>query len=194
MPAVAETAREADRTGKARMAKPTQRPARQAKRRAGPLKVAYGGEPGFPISLAMRAGDFVFTSAQGDHGFDPAAVVYDAKGLVVSDGNTLPPRSMAEETRSTLRNIEASLAEAGCTLADVVDTSVWLRDPRDFAAMNQAYAEFFKRDCPTRSIFRIDFMFDCRIEIKVTAYKPLKAARRRPPAEKKAAARTRRRR
>ena len=31
---------------------------------------------------------------------------------------------MAEETRSTLRNIEASLAEAGCTLADVVDTSV----------------------------------------------------------------------
>ena len=101
---------------------------------------------------------------------------------------------MAEETRSTLRNIEASLAEAGCTLADVVDTSVWLRDPRDFAAMNQAYAEFFKRDCPTRSIFRIDFMFDCRIEIKVTAYKPLKAARRRPPAAKKAAARTRRRR
>jgi enamine deaminase RidA (YjgF/YER057c/UK114 family) len=118
-------------------------------------------------------------SAQGDHGFDPAAVVYDEKGLVVSDGNKLPPRSMADETRSTLRNLEASLAEAGCTLEDVVDTSVWLRDPRDFAAMNEAYAEFFKRDCPTRSIFRIDFMFDCRIEIKVTAYKPLKAAKRK---------------
>ena len=55
----------------------------------------------------------------------------------------------------------------------MVDTSVWLRDPRDFAEMNKTYAEFFKRDCPTRSIFRIDFMFDCRIEIKVTAYRPL---------------------
>lgn len=174
------------------MAKPTKRPARQAKPPAAPLKVAYGSEPGFPISLAMRAGDFVFTSAQGDHGFDPAAVVYDEKGLVVSDGNTLPPRSMAEETRNTLRNIEASLAEAGCTLEDVVDASVWLRDPRDFAAMNQAYAEFFKRDCPTRSIFRIDFMFDCRIEIKVTAYKPLKAARRKAAKAKQATARTRR--
>jgi enamine deaminase RidA (YjgF/YER057c/UK114 family) len=172
--------------------KPTKLLGREAKPRAAPLKVAYGSEPGFPISLAMRAGDFVFTSAQGDHGFDPAAVAYDEKGLVVSDGNMLPPRSMAEETRSTLRNVEASLAEAGCTLEDVVDTSVWLRDPRDFAAMNQAYAEFFKRDCPTRSIFRIDFMFDCRIEIKVTAYKPLKAARRKAAKGKQAAARTRR--
>lgn len=174
------------------MAKPMKRPARRAQRRGAPLRIAYGSEPGFPISLAMRAGDFVFTSAQGDHGFDPAAVIYDKKGLVVSDGNTLPPRSMAEETRSTLRNLEASLAEAGCTLEDVVDTSVWLRDPRDFAAMNQVYAEFFKRDCPTRSIFRIDFMFDCRIEIKVTAYKPLKAARRKTVTARKAATRARR--
>lgn len=146
--------------------------ARTAKR---PLVQGYGSEPGFPISLAMRAGDFVFTSAQGDHGFDPADVVYDKKGLVVSDGNTLPPRSMADETRATLRNLEASLKEAGCTLADVVDTSVWLRDPRDFHEMNRAYAEFFTQNQPTRSIFRIDFMFDCRIEIKVTAYKPIAA-------------------
>ena len=169
------------------MAKAAKRPARRTKapaRRPKPAaaaaqKVAYGSEPGFPISMAMRAGDFVFTSAQGDHGFNPADVVYDEKGLVVSDGNTLPPRSMAEETRATLLNLQASLAEAGCGLEDVVDTSVWLRDPRDFHEMNKTYAEFFKRDCPTRSIFRIDFMFDCRIEIKVTAYKPLAAAKRK---------------
>jgi 2-iminobutanoate/2-iminopropanoate deaminase len=151
------------------------KPVRQKKRAAArpPLIQGYGSEPGFPISLAMRAGDFVFTSAQGDHGFNPADVVYDKNGLVLSDGNTLPPRSMADETRATLRNLEASLKEAGCSLADVVDTSVWLRDPRDFAEMNRAYGEFFTTNQPTRSIFRIDFMFDCRIEIKVTAYKPL---------------------
>lgn len=138
-----------------------------------PLKQGYGSEPGFPISLAVRAGDFVFTSAQGDHEFDPANVVYDKRGLVVGDGNTLPPRSVGDETRSALRNLEKALKQAGCTLDDVVDTSVWLRDPRDFHAMNKAYGEFFKRNQPTRSIFRIDFMFDCRVEIKVTAYKPL---------------------
>ncbi|WP_119274413.1 RidA family protein [Taklimakanibacter deserti] len=150
-----------------------------ALRKTQPLVQGYGSEPGFPISLAMRAGDFVFTSAQGDHGFNPADVVYDKNGLVVSDGNSLPPRSMADETRATLRNIEASLKEAGCTLADVVDASVWLRDPRDFAEMNRAYGEFFTKNQPTRSIFRIDFMFDCRVEIKVTAYKPLTARKRR---------------
>jgi enamine deaminase RidA (YjgF/YER057c/UK114 family) len=147
---------------------------------AAPRKIGYGAEPGFPISMAMRAGDFVFTSAQGDHGFNPADVVYDKHGLVVSDGNTLPPRSVADETRATLRNLEASLKEAGCTLDDVVDASVWLRDPRDFAEMNRAYAEFFTRNQPTRSIFRIDFMFDCRIEIKVTAFKPIADDRRKP--------------
>jgi 2-iminobutanoate/2-iminopropanoate deaminase len=138
-----------------------------------PLKQGYGSEPGFPISLAMRAGDFVFTSAQGDHEFDPANVVYDERGLVISDGNSLPPRSVADETRSALRNLETALKQAGCTLDDVVDASVWLRDPRDFHEMNKAYGEFFKRNQPTRSIFRIDFMFDCRVEIKVTAFKPL---------------------
>lgn len=159
----------------AKTAKKTKSPMRRKKRTTGkrPLIQGYGSEPGFPISLAMRAGDFVFTSAQGDHGFDPADVVYDKKGLVISDGNTLPPRSMADETRATLRNLEASLKEAGCTLADVVDTSVWLRDPRDFAEMNRAYGEFFTTNQPTRSIFRIGFMFDCRVEIKVTAYKPV---------------------
>ncbi|MEZ5832401.1 MAG: RidA family protein [Dongiaceae bacterium] len=138
-----------------------------------PIRQGYGSEPGFPISLAMRAGDFVFTSAQGDHEFDPADVRYDEKGLVVSDGNTLPPRTVADETRSALRNLEKALKQAGCTLEDVVDASVWLRDPRDFHEMNRAYGEFFKKNQPTRSIFRIDFMFDCRVEIKVTAYKPL---------------------
>ena len=168
------------------MAQATRKLAKRARPRASkrtsaalprPLKQGYGSEPGFPISLAMRAGDFVFTSAQGDHEFDPADVVYDERGLVVSDGNTLPPRSVADETRSALRSLEKALKLAGCTLEDVVDASVWLRDPRDFHEMNKAYGEFFKRNQPTRSIFRIDFMFDCRVEIKVTAYKPLAGAR-----------------
>jgi len=150
--------------------KMTKRPAAKADTA---LRQGFGSEPGFPISLAMRAGGFVFASAQGDHEFDPANVIYDEKGLVVSDGSNMPPRSVAEETRASLRSIEKSLKEAGCTLEDVVDTSVWLRDPRDFPEVNVAYAEFFKRNYPTRSVFRVDFMFDCRVEIKVIAYKPL---------------------
>src|SRR3954465_5417316 len=122
-------------------AKKQKKPAKKKTARQ-PLVQGYGSEPGFPISLAMRAGDYVFTSAQGDHEFDPAMVKYDARGLVVSDGNTLPPRTVADETRSALRSLDQALRLAACTLEDVVDASVWLRDPRDFHAMNKAYGEF----------------------------------------------------
>jgi enamine deaminase RidA (YjgF/YER057c/UK114 family) len=164
-------ARTVKKTVKRTKPKAARRKSAAAKR---PLIQGYGSEPGFPISLAMRAGDYVFTSAQGDHEFDPKDVLYDEKGLVVSDGNKLPPRSVADETRGALRSLEKALKLAGCALEDVVDASVWLRDPRDFHQMNQAYGEFFKKNQPTRSIFRIDFMFDCRVEIKLTAYKPLR--------------------
>ena len=161
-------------------AKPKRKSVRSTRpKAASPLCQGYGSEPGFPISLAMRAGDFVFASAQGDHEFDPNNVVYDKKGLVIDDGAKVPPRSVAEETRTSLRSIEKALKEAGCTLDDVVDSSLWLRDPRDFPEVNKAYAEFFKRSCPTRSVFRVDFMFDCRVEIKVTAYKPIPRRRYR---------------
>ena len=163
-------------------------PKRRATETDAAIRQGFGSEPGFPISLAVRAGDFVFASAQGDHEFDPANVVYNEMGLVISDGSSMPPRSVADETRATLRSIEKSLSEAGCTLEDVVDTSVWLRDPRDFPEVNKAYAEFFNRNCPTRSVFRVDFMFDCRVEIKVIAYKPPATppatSRRRKPAGK----------
>ena len=180
------------------MAKAAKRPARRPKapaRRSRPAtaaaqKVAYGSEPGFPISMAMRAGDFVFTSAQADHGFNPPDVVYDERGLVISDGNTLPPQQPAEETGAPC-STSGEPGGAGCGLeGDVVASSAWLESAR-FAEMNKTYAEFFKRDCPTRSIFRIDFMFDCRIEIKVTAFKPLAAAKRQAAKAKAADGRVR---
>src|SRR5262249_3403676 len=104
---------------------------------------------------------------------DPAQVTYDERGLVISDGNTLPPRGAADEPRGALGNLEKGLMQAGGTLEDVVEASAWRRDPRDSPKMNKAKAEFCTRNQPTRSIFRIDFMFDCRVEIKLIAYKPL---------------------
>jgi enamine deaminase RidA (YjgF/YER057c/UK114 family) len=54
----------------------------------------------------------------------------------------------------------------------VIDMTVWLRDPRDFATFNRIYAESFTANKPTRTVLRTDFMFDCRIEMKAIAYKP----------------------
>ena len=136
-------------------------------------RVHYGAAPGgFPISRAVRAGDFVITSAFGDHAFRPEDVVYDQGGIVIADGSDVRQRSFAEEVRGTIRTVEEALGLAGCALADVVDVQVWLRDPRDFAEFNRIYAEYFQANQPVRSVFRADFMFDCRIEIKAIAYRP----------------------
>lgn len=63
--------------------------------------------------------------------------------------------SIAEQTTQALRNIEAILAEAGCTMRDVVKTTVLLRDIGDFGEMNAAYVKFFTEDPPARAYFQV---------------------------------------
>lgn len=132
----------------------------------------FGSAPPFPISLAVRAGDFVITTTLGAHRFKPEDVTYDKNGIVVDDGSGHGNDSIDDQTRGTMRNIDLALRSAGCCLEDVVDMVVWLRDPRDFAAFNRVYGEYFAANKPTRTVLRADFMFNCRIEMKATAFKP----------------------
>lgn len=125
-----------------------------------------------PISLTRRAGDFVFVSGLGDHFFTPGEVTFDAEGCVLDDGSGLGPRSIEQQTRGVLSRLEAALAEEGCSLADVVELTVWLSDPRDFVGFNETYKDFFREPHPTRAVVRADFMFDAKIEVKAVAYKP----------------------
>ena len=50
------------------------------------IKKAYPAHPEVPISKAVRAGDFVFTSAYGPWTFDPRKVVFDPDGRMIDDG------------------------------------------------------------------------------------------------------------
>jgi enamine deaminase RidA (YjgF/YER057c/UK114 family) len=134
--------------------------------------VFLGSAPPFPISRAVRAGDFVITCAMGDRVFAPEEALYDDHGRVVSTGARLQQVTFAEEVHGTFKTLQEALALAGCTLADVVDCQVWLRDARDFHEFNRIYADYFEGNRPVRSVFRTDFMFDFRVEMKVMAYKP----------------------
>ncbi len=139
-------------------------------------RVGFQGEAPVPISLAVRAGDFVLVSGLGDHFFRPEDVVFDAEGNVLDDGSGMGDAPIADQTRTTITRIESILREAGCSLDDVVDVIVWLKDPRDFVGFNEVYRSFFTRSQPARAVLRNEFMFKTKIEIKVTAYKPLPAA------------------
>ena len=84
-------------------------------------------------------------------------------------------RGSASPTRCTgrFRAIAEALALAGCSLADVIDTQLWLKDPRDFPELNRIYAGYFTDTRPVRSVFQNAFMMEFRIEMKVVAYRPL---------------------
>jgi enamine deaminase RidA (YjgF/YER057c/UK114 family) len=125
-----------------------------------------------PISLTRRAGDFVFVSGLGDHYFTPEDVTFNADGSVLNDGSGLGPRGIEQQTRSVFERIAAALGQENCDLADIVEMTVWLKDPRDFISFNDTYKEFFSPPLPTRAIVRADFMFDALVEVKATAYKP----------------------
>lgn len=59
------------------------------------------------------------------------------------------------QTRQSLKNVQAILAAADMTMADVVSATVYLAHLEDFQAMNDVYAEFFATDCPSRAAFEV---------------------------------------
>jgi len=119
----------------------------------GPLVI--GGRK-LSLSRAIRAGDFVFLTGQ----------------VPFKDGQVMTTGTVEEQTRAVLDDITATLAEAGCTRADVVKAMVWLRERADFPGFNAVYGEYFPEAPPTRSAVVSDLLVDVRVEVEVVAYKP----------------------
>ena len=89
-----------------------------------------------PYSQAVCAGGFVFSA--GQIGLDPAS------GEIVGGG-------VVAEALQAITNLEAVLAAAGCSLGDVVKTTLFLADMRDFTAVNGVYDSRFSAPYPARS-------------------------------------------
>jgi len=108
-----------------------------------------------PRSLATKAGGFVFVSGQ---------VARDENGDLIVGG-------IEAQTRQTMMNVAHALALAGCTLEDVVKTTVWLDDARDFDDFNRVYSEFFPGNKPARSTTQVKNVVGTKVEIEVIAYR-----------------------
>lgn len=108
------------------------------------MKQAFGTSH-VPLSPAVRAGDMIYVSGQVPLGTD---------GKIIEG------------------NIESALALAGATLKDVVKTTIWLEDARDFGRMNAVYATYFPKEPPARTTVESRLMIDIKIEIEAIAYLP----------------------
>jgi 2-iminobutanoate/2-iminopropanoate deaminase len=80
-----------------------------------------------PYSQAVRTGNLIFTA--GQVGVDPKT-------------RQAVPGGITEQTRRALENLKAILEEAGTDLAKAIKATVYLKDLKDFAAMNAVYETY----------------------------------------------------
>ncbi len=108
-----------------------------------------------PYSQAVSTGGWLYTS--GQIGLDPAT-------------GELVPGGFEPEARRVLANLEAVLASAGCTFADVARSTVYLVDMADFTVLNRLYAEAMGDHRPARSTVQVAALpKGARLEIDLVA-------------------------
>lgn len=74
------------------------------------------------------------------------------------------------QTKQSLENIISILKEAGLDMSSVMKTTVLLKDIKDFAAMNEVYAEYFAKPFPARAAFQVAALpKDALVEIEAVA-------------------------
>jgi len=93
-----------------------------------------------PYSQAVIANGLLFTAGQ---------VALDPVSMQVVEGD------IVAQTEQVLRNLDAVLASAGASWSDVVKTTVFLTDMRDFARMNEVYARAMGDARPARSTVQV---------------------------------------
>ena len=93
-----------------------------------------------PYSQAVEDGGFVFTSSVLP--IDPVT------GEIYSG-------DIQVQTELILHNMENILKEAGCTLKNVVKTTVFMTDLTKFAELNATYETFFKENPPARTTVQV---------------------------------------
>ncbi|MDU8925085.1 RidA family protein [Pasteurellaceae bacterium LIM206] len=83
-----------------------------------------------PYVQAVDLGNLVFTSGQ----------------IPVNPSTGEVPAEITAQARQSLENIKAIIEQAGLVVADVVKTTVFVKDLNDFAAVNAEYERFFKEN------------------------------------------------
>ncbi|MFC1705715.1 RidA family protein [Planctomycetota bacterium] len=107
-----------------------------------------------PYSQAVCAGDVVYCSGQ----------------IALTRDGQLVEGSIGEQTRQALTNLGAVLEAAGASLSSVVKTTVYLKDLKEFGAMNEVYGSFFGDSPPARATVEVSRLpKDVAVEIDCIA-------------------------
>ena len=109
-----------------------------------------------PYSQAIEVNNMVFTS--GVIPVDPAT------------GN-IPEGSQAQAEQA-FKNLSNLLEAAGTSTANVIKTTVFIKEMNDFGAINEVYAKYFPEPYPSRSCVEVARLpKDVMLEVEAIAAK-----------------------
>ena len=98
------------------------------------IKTSNAPEPVGPYNQAIKAGGFIYCS--GQIAIDPVSNEINCLG------------NIEEETTQVLKNLLAVLDAGGAKAKDVIKTTIYLTDLKNFQTVNAIYSDFFKVDTP----------------------------------------------
>ena len=108
-----------------------------------------------PYIQAIKTNGFIYCSGQIP--INPAS-------------NAVEAVSIEDQTRQAITNLKNVLEAAGSSLANVVKTTVFIKDMNDFVALNGVYAEMFGDTKPARSCVEVARLpKDVKVEIEAIA-------------------------
>jgi 2-iminobutanoate/2-iminopropanoate deaminase len=119
------------------------------------INTANAPDPIGPYSQAVRAGGLVFISGQ-------VAVKPGTSSLIAT--------TITEEAELVMNNLKAILTEAGLGFDHVIKTTIFLKDMRLFAPVNEVYGKFFTSSFPARETVAVNGLpKDANVEISMIA-------------------------
>jgi len=97
-------------------------------------------KPGGPYSQGIKVGNTVYVA--GFVAISPNTRQVDSGGI-------------KEQTKQVMESIKAVLETSGSSMKDVVKTTVYLTDVKDFSAMNEVFRAYFPTDPPVRTTVEV---------------------------------------
>ena len=95
-------------------------------------------------------------------------------GQIALDANTseLLMTDIKSETKKVMSNLEAILTEAGMTFENVLKTTIFLMDMKQFGDVNEVYGSYFPNNPPARETVQVSGLpKNVNVEISMIAGK-----------------------